>query len=150
MTNMFSCFHFFSSLSRSFSSAVRQSVPVYSTSKLWTKFLKLRCCIKNCNTSNLRNFQTLRAQNVKQIGKWMPHGLAVATGIGVGTLLLSQNNVVECKVKHRERTRLVGQTEESYKADVDFDWKQFLYLLWPDIYSLALAIVVGVPLFKIR
>ena len=41
------------------------------------------------------------------------------------------------------------EVEEERKADVDFDWKQLLNLLWPDIYSLALAIVVSETLLTL-
>ena len=69
------------------------------------------------------------------------------TGIGLGTFLLNGTWVVECGTKHGRKNRLVGQTEhDSQKQDVDFDWNQFFQLLWPDIYSLALAIMVGTVL----
>ena len=102
--------------------------------------------MKSWNRETLRNFHHVRAQRVKEAcHRLWPHGLAAVSGLGVGTLLLSNSNVVECKVKHRDKNRLVGhrEEEEERKADVDFDWKQFLNLLWPDIYSLALAIVVS-------
>ena len=104
----------------------------------------MRCCLRHCHTASLRNVHTVKLQNLKHIGiRILPHGLAAVTGLGLGTYLLSKNSLVECKVKHREKNRLVGQTEESKKPDVDFEWKQFFQILWPDIYSLALAIVVG-------
>ena len=102
--------------------------------------------MKSWNREILRNFHHVRAQRVKEAcHRLWPHGLAAVAGLGVGTLLLSNSNVVECKVKQRDKNRLVGHREEEgeRKADVDFDWKQFLNLLWPDIYSLALAIVVS-------
>lgn len=129
-------------LAQSFTTGFNQPVPVYSACKSWTQLLKLRCCLKSCHTANIRNVHTAKLRNLKQIGvRILPHGLAAATGLGLGTYLLSKNCLVECKVKHREKNRLVGQTEESKKPDVDFEWKQFFQILWPDIYSLALAIV---------
>lgn len=49
---------------------------------------------------------------------------------------------LECKTKTRSRNRLVGLDKEQ-TDDVAFDWKQFGRLLWDDIFSLALAIVVS-------
>ena len=69
------------------------------------------------------------------------------TGIGLGTFLLNGAQVVECETKRGNQNRLVGQTEhDSEKPDVDFDWNQLLQLLWPDIYSLVLAIMVSIVL----
>lgn len=129
-------------LAQSFTAGFNYPIPVYSACKSWTQLLKVRCCIRHCHTASLRNVHTVKLQNLKHIGiRILPHGLAAVTGLGLGTYLLSKNSLVECKVKHREKNRLVGQTEESKKPDVDFEWKQFFQILWPDIYSLALAIV---------
>lgn len=92
----------------------------------------------------MKNYLTFKSTSFKQISQWiLPNGVAAVIGIGCGTLLLNEQNVVHCKVKHREKNRLVGQTDhDPKKPELGFDWKQFFQILWPDIYSLALAIVV--------
>ena len=132
------------SLTKAFTGALLKPVPVFSASKSWLHLIRLRSSLIHCH-SNMKTCLVFRVQRLKQIGKVIvPHGIAALAGVGLGTCLLNGPFIVQCEVKHRGKNRLVGQTEhDTKKPEVDFDWKQFFQLLWPDIYSLALAILVG-------
>lgn len=66
-----------------------------------------------------------------------------SAGLVIGGILTkNQIFTLHCDAKSHQKTRLVGVAEQRVTEDVDFDWKQFGRLLWEDIFSLALAVLV--------
>jgi hypothetical protein len=55
---------------------------------------------------------------------------------------------LECKAhtSNHKSSRLVDSEEDANKKDVPFDWKQLFELLWLDILSLSVAIIVSIIL----
>lgn len=99
-------------------------------------------CLKNKLITVLRN-PSLKSTNCRTLKQLRRIGTATAGTICGFYLFKRQILTLECDVKHK-KSRLVGLDHERTTEDVDFDWKQFGRLLWEDIFSLALAILVSV------
>ena len=73
----------------------------------------------------------------------------IFAGVSIGYLIhLGKNTKLECKTQKHKNTRLVGLESTENSDDSTFDWKQFFQLLWADIVSLSLAIVVSVTFIQ--
>jgi len=86
-----------------------------------------------------------RATQVKGNKNWTyleRLGTASAGLLIGGYILKKQIFTLHCDASSHKNTRLVGLDKERATEDVEFDWKQFGRLLWEDVFSLALAILV--------
>lgn len=104
---------------------------------------KVHGCLKDG-----RNFLKTRVNgptsSQQKCGFGHVQNLLIFSGASLGFIIFEGSGLIlECKSKRHKPSRLVEAEETDSKPDVAFDWKQFFDLLWLDILSLSLAIIVS-------
>lgn len=114
------------------------STKEFPSSVSWSTIVTfLKQSLQNsCVTRSFRNIKLSKSDSPSTFAK-----LTAFTGLSAGFAVLNYKKLHCNAGKHR--TRLDGQQPtEVPKTDVDFDWTQFAQLLWEDVLSLALAVLV--------